>query len=176
MQLEPTFLVALVCALLVGAWLALSLRTWLERAAGRARHARGLRGERDAERLLRAQGYRIRERQARMRYAVVIDGKPVEIPLVLDFVVERDGEQLVAEVKTGASAPRITHPDTRRQLLEYQVATGSRRVLLVDPEQGTIRRVEFPVDASAHVKPSPWAAFALGALLCAALLGFWQLR
>ena len=61
-----------------------------------------------------------------------------------DYLVEQDGERLVAEVKTGAEAPELSTAATRRQLLEYRVAFAVEGVLLVCPERGTIQRVEFP--------------------------------
>jgi hypothetical protein len=65
--------------------------------------------------------------------------------VAFDFIVERAGEQLVAEVKTGHTAPRIERAETRRQLLEYQLVTGARCVLLVDPDAGTINEIAFPI-------------------------------
>jgi hypothetical protein len=50
---------------------------------------------------------------------------------------------LVAEVKTGEVAPRLSTAATRRQLLEYRVAFDVDGVLLVCPERGTIQRVDF---------------------------------
>jgi len=61
-----------------------------------------------------------------------------------DYLVERGGELLVAEVKTGEEAPSLETAATRRQLLEYHVAFAVDGVLLVSPEQGTIQRVAFP--------------------------------
>ena len=60
-----------------------------------------------------------------------------------DYLVEADGEVLVAEVKTGDVAPRIETAATRRQLLEYHVAFEVDGVLLVCPERGVIHRVDF---------------------------------
>jgi hypothetical protein len=87
---------------------------------------------------------------------------------------------LVVEVKTGGSAPRLSRPETRRQLLEYQLATGSSRVLLVDPEAGTLTEVAFPLPTSAAASASSSAAgrasMALATLtaLLAALAWWWS--
>ncbi len=82
---------------------------------------------------------------------------------------------LVAEVKTGERAPSLTTAATRRQLLEYAVAYGADGVLLVDPEAGAIREVDFAL-AVAPAPPTPPAThptrwFLLGALAGAAVAG-----
>jgi hypothetical protein len=141
------WVVLLACGVL-GGWLALLVQRWLEASRARTRQVRAVRGERDAERMLRAEGYRIEARQLRTSYTIEVDGEPHEVDLVLDFVVERRGERLVVEVKTGRHAPRLSCPETRRQLLEYQLATGCRRVLLLDPTLGAITEVAFPLPAS----------------------------
>src|SRR5689334_21817082 len=137
---------AVACGLCVGlgAWAALGLRELRERMRARARNARGERGERAAERLLQAHSYRVLARQAPLRYAIAVDGVSRNVELIADLIVERAGEELIAEVKTGGLATRIGYAETRRQLLEYQVATGAERILLVDPEQRAITEVAFP--------------------------------
>jgi hypothetical protein len=97
--------------------------------------------------MLKRAGFRIVARQARTWWAPLVDGEPHETELRADYLVESDGELLVAEVKTGDEAPRLTTAATRRQLLEYLVAFGVDGVLLVCPERGTIHRVEFPIGA-----------------------------
>jgi hypothetical protein len=57
-------------------------------------------------------------------------------------------------VKTGRQAPRLGHADTRRQMLEYQLAFEVPGVLLVDAESGRVREVRFPVTAGAVLQTS----------------------
>jgi hypothetical protein len=130
-------LIALVVARIVRGWRG----TW--RAKRRA--ARAGAGEDDAARLLRRAGFRIVARQARTSWAPLIDGEPHPVELRADYLVEADGELLVAEVKTGDEAPRLATAATRRQLLEYHVAFAADGVLLVCPERGSIHRIEFPL-------------------------------
>jgi len=160
-----------------GAWLALRVRAWRERLRGRGHNVRGKQGERDAERLLQAHGYRICERQSRVSYSLLVDGTPQPVDLVLDFIVERGGEQLVAEVKTGAQAPRLQRPETRRQLLEYQLATASRCVLLVDPQAQTIVEVAFPglMDAQPRGSASRLTVLVITAVMAALASWRWGL-
>jgi hypothetical protein len=137
---------------LAGGLLALVLarivRGWRGSWRARRRAARAGAGEHDAAALLRRAGFRIVARQARTRWAPIVDGEPLEIELRADYLVEADGERLVAEVKTGAEAPSLSTAATRRQLLEYLVAFAADGVLLVCPERGAIHRIEFPLPAA----------------------------
>jgi Holliday junction resolvase-like predicted endonuclease len=108
------------------------------------RAARAGAGEDAAADLLEAAGFAILERQARVTWAPLVDGDPVMTDLRVDYLVERGGELLVAEVKTGEVAPSIASAATRRQLLEYSIAFGADGVLLVCPERAAILRVVFP--------------------------------
>ena len=143
----------LALAVLAGALVALVVARWIRGWRGtwraKARAARAGAGEDAAAHLLRAAGYQIVATQARTWWSPIVDGVPQELELRADYLVEIDGELLVAEVKTGDEAPRLTTAATRRQLLEYLVAFsvgyGAEGVLLVCPELGTIHRVEFPL-------------------------------
>ena len=140
---------------LAGALVALVLARWLRGWRGsvkaRRRAARAGAGEDDAARLLQRAGFRIVARQARTTWAPRIDGEPQPTELRADYLVEADGELLVAEVKTGDEAPRLATAATRRQLLEYHVAFAVDGVLLVCPERGAIHRIEFPFAARSLV-------------------------
>lgn len=171
LQRAPFLWAALGIALgvLLGAWLASRVRARLERARAREHNVRAKRGERDAERLLRAHGYSICERQLRASYTILVDQVATPVELVFDLVVERNGERRIAEVKTGAHAPRLSRAETRRQLLEYQLATGTRGVLLVDPEAETLTEISFPILQPQAAGASAWVvALATSALLIAA--------
>jgi hypothetical protein len=74
-----------------------------------------------------------------------VDGAIVPVDLRADYVVEHGGRRYVAEVKSGVFAPRLETAATRRQLLEYRIAFAVDGVLLVDAEEGRVRRVEFPL-------------------------------
>ena len=139
---------ALAIAVLAGALLALVLarllRAWRGSWRARRRAARAGAGEDGAARLLRRAGFRIVARQARTAWAPRVDGEPQPIELRADYLVESRGELLVAEVKTGDEAPRLSTAATRRQLLEYLIAFAADGALLVCPERGAIHRIEFP--------------------------------
>ncbi len=105
--------------------------------------------EHDAEALLQNAGYHIVARQVRHIYTPTVDDEPHAIEVRADYLVEANGERLVAEVKTGDTAPSLDVAATRRQLLEYRVAFAADAVLLVCPERGAIHRIDFPMPANA---------------------------
>lgn len=114
----------------------------------RRRGARAVAGEEEALALLDELGYRVRERQATRSWRLATSDGEVDVELRVDYVVERDGRALVAEVKTGQSAPSLTNAATRRQLLEYRIAYPVDGALLVDVEGGRVVEVEFPPGAA----------------------------
>ena len=180
-RFEPTLIAACVLGLALGAWLALTLRRVRESWRARAYNRRGRRAESAARRLLEKRGYRVAAEQQGAAYSVRVDGAEQKLELVLDFVVERGGERFAAEVKSGAAAGGLQRADTRRQLLEYQLALGSRRVLLVDPERDLITEVAFPIpDISAPINPASGVRLRLAAagllVLLAAALGWFAWR
>ncbi len=140
-----TFIIVGCVAAIVALWLARAWARWRGSRRARRRGARAVRGEVGAIALLEEAGYRVVGRQVRATWVPLVDGEPFPIELRADYVVELDGERLVAEVKTGEAAPNLSTAATRRQLLEYRVAFGVDGVLLVCPERGAIHRVEFPL-------------------------------
>jgi hypothetical protein len=143
----------LLIVLLIGALLLSQAR--LRRAQGRwsqasrGRNAAAQRGEREAERLLQAHGYEIIDRQATLDGALWVDGERRCFTVRLDLLVRRDGQDFIAEVKTGDRAPDPLYPPTRRQLLEYALLLPDYGVLLIDMEQETIIEVEVEVEGGA---------------------------
>jgi hypothetical protein len=151
-------------AVLVAAWLG---TRWWRSLRARRRMARALRGERDAERILAASGFIVEARQARgvMRYE--LDGRRAGAEVRCDLLVRRGTRRYVAEVKTGALAPRLEHAPTRRQLIEYHLAFDVDGVLLVEPEASRVRLLELAPVRSRQ----PWWPVALGVLV--GVVGTW---
>lgn len=163
MELDQTSAAILACVvgLTVGAWLALAYRRLRDSWRARAHNLRGKRAESAAAKLLVSRGYRVLAQQDRRKYLVKQDDAEQPVELIIDFVVERNGERFAAEVKTAGAAVGIERADTRRQLLEYQLALGCKRVLLVDPEHDAITTLEFPIPRPASATsaaPKPRAA------------------
>ena len=136
-------IVVAIGAALFALWLASVIRSWRGSLRAKRRAARAGAGEDAAALLLADAGFTIVERQARVVWAPLVDGEPLAMELRADYLVERSGELLVAEVKTGEESPSLETAATRRQLLEYHVAFAADGVLLVCPERGTIQRVVF---------------------------------
>lgn len=153
-----------VAAIAVVVALVQSLRLWWRSAsvrwAAEDRALRGAIGERRAEAIVHAHGYRVVERQSRARWLVWTDGREVSGELRADLVVVRaaDGALFVAEVKTGVLAPRIETGATRRQLLEYLLAFDVDGVLLVDADRGTVHEVVFGVPEARTIREKSLAA------------------
>ena len=139
----------------LGMWLASLALTRRDRRAAQARNTRGKRGEERALQLLEEAGYSIVERQRRSAYRVLTDGRELEVGVSFDFVVARDGRELIAEVKTGSLVTQLRHADTRRQLLEYQLISGCAPILLVDPDAERITEVSFPLATASASAPAP---------------------
>jgi hypothetical protein len=109
---------------------------------------------------------------------VIVDGEDFAQPLEADYLCEREGRTLPAEVKTGQAADLATRA-TRRQLLEYAVAYRSGATLLVDADAGTVAEVRFPAAAGtgqAPVRPGrlgPFVAVLLLGALAGLAAGYW---
>ena len=112
--------------------------------ANRARQRHAQRGEERAERLLKARGFQIVDRQVSGSWTLSVDGAPVEAAVRADLLVSRRGRTYVAEVKTGAQATDPSFPATRRQLLEYAMIFEPDGVLLVDVDARRVHQVDFP--------------------------------
>jgi hypothetical protein len=123
----------------------LTLRGFFQRRRLTRSRERGALGEVRAEVMLRRRGFTILGRQVGVTYGLGVDGQHVPVDLRADYVVAEGGRRYVAEVKTGAFAPRIETAATRRQLLEYRIAFDVDGVLLVDAEADRVRLVEFPL-------------------------------
>jgi hypothetical protein len=132
------FVVVVLQALVVRA------RAWSRRRRIVGRVERAGEGERRALAWLGQLGFDVLGAQVAVTYPVEVDGRTVTVGVRADFLVEKDGARYVVEVKTGALAPRIETPSTRRQLLEYKVAFDVDGILLVDAEAGQLHSVSFP--------------------------------
>lgn len=123
-------------------------RSWVASAKMRARGARARAGELAAAGLLESCGLEVIDAQATIEYPIEVDGETMMIALRADYLVRdrRTRATYVAEVKTGAFAPRLETAATRRQLLEYAIAFDVDGVLLVDAEARTVRAVAFPTE------------------------------
>jgi hypothetical protein len=110
----------------------------------------------------------------RRSYEALVDGESFTVELSADYLVSRDGVDMVVEVKTGDGA-RLGYADTRRQMLEYQLAFGVSAVILLDADRSILKEVTFPL-AQTEQPSAPmhgWLGYAV-ALACAGAL-WWKL-
>jgi hypothetical protein len=126
---------------------------WRRSLRARRRGARAVQGERDAELLLEDAGFEILARQLRKLWTLECNGEPREFDLRADLLVSKDGQEYIAEVKTGERAPELANAATRRQLLEYALAYKSPTILLVDVEGEEIHEVVFPLPIDSQASP-----------------------
>lgn len=169
--------VATLLLIALGVWLETKWRVVRERRKSRLQAKRGFQGEKDAEKIIKKLGYHIVSRQVSAGYAMSVDGVPQTIPLQADFVLVRDGKKYVAEAKTGKAA-KLENADTRRQLLEYQLAFDyAEALLLIDADAKTVKMVRFPLPRKkADAKKAAKRATLRWALIgAAALTAVWIL-
>src|SRR5690554_4510347 len=99
-------------------------------------------GEKDAISFLNKAGYDIVDIQKKQPITIYIDDKPYSSYVQADFLVSKAGKKYVCEVKTGKKT-RATNALVRRQLLEYYLVFNPHGILLLDMENGTLKKIEF---------------------------------
>ena len=140
---EGLILVILIIAAAVFfLWLGWKLRLAWKNFLFSKRIRRGKRGEGDAIELLKKHGYRIFQSQVTLPGHLYVDDDRLEFDVRPDYLVERDGVQYLAEVKTGDAA-KIGNRSTRRQWLEYTRLGRTNMAVLVDATTGTVRKIRF---------------------------------
>ena len=151
------------------AWAIFRVRAIYERWRRARRWRRAAAAETHASQLLQQHGYIVLESQLERSYELLVDGRSVSIGLRADYLVERNGQTFIAEVKSGKRAPLLETSATRRQLLEYHVAFQVDGVLLVDGETRRVHEVVFPMPAAQPERSSALIWTALGLVAIAAL-------
>ena len=103
---------------------------------------RGKSAEKKAYNILIKNNYTIIKEQEVIYGFLHEDEVKIMYKVIPDFLVEKDGIKMFAEVKTGKSAC-INNRFTRRQLLEYSHLLDADLSLLVDTEKGIIKKIKF---------------------------------
>ncbi len=152
----------------------LKIRDLINNRKAKKRSVTSKRAEKKAERWLKRNGFQIMEKQ-QSRPLIIQIGETCHRYLIrTDFLVKKGGRKYIVEVKSGQKNSRITHRDTRRQLLEYLLAFKSYGIILFDMERKKFSEVKFflPYFHSRWIENTIF--FLLGALmvmLCVYLLG-----
>ena len=76
---------------------------------------------------MKKNGFRIIQKQFLIESALQVNNETKFFNVKPDFLVKKNNEIFIAEVKTGDSAS-IKNISTRRQLLEYSVINNSNRI------------------------------------------------
>lgn len=103
---------------------------------------RGSRAERAALQLLKKEGFKLVDDSPRLQYALLIDGESQSFTITPDYLVRRDGQQYVVEVKRKDKGGTIRNGLVRRQVVEYALASRLP-CLLVDMNTREITLVEM---------------------------------
>jgi len=155
---------ALVGAVLFGGILFLWLRSFLFRSLAAARARRGRRLEGRAGKILARNGFEVLGEQVPAEIRLRVDGRKVSTTVRADFIARKRGRLYAADSKSGAASENPARADVRRQLLEYCLAFGCDRALMVDMENKTIREVEFGFPLHGGGGIGPGAVFACSLL------------
>ena len=103
---------------------------------------RGKSAEKKAYNILIKNNYTVIKEQE-VIYGILYENEVrIMYKIVPDFLVEKNGIKMFAEVKTGKSAS-ISNRFTRRQLLEYSYLLDTSLSLLIDTEKGIIKKIKF---------------------------------
>ena len=142
-DLEGLILIVLViAAIVIFLWLGWKLRLAWKNFLFSMRMRRGRRGETNAIELLEKHGYQIVQSQVTLTGHLHVDDDRLEFDVRPDYLVERDGVQYLAEVKTGDAA-KVGNRGTRRQMLEYAKVGRKNTIVLVDATTGMVSKIRF---------------------------------
>lgn len=108
---------------------------------------RGEKLEKEAARFLRSKGFYVLKSQPEISYCIWEDGAEKQINITPDYLVEKNGQRYLVEVKSGKQAPGVSYAPTRRQLLEYVVASQTKGIYLLDMENKQLKQINFDLSA-----------------------------
>tara|TARA_B100000700_G_C14509841_1_gene608047 strand:- start:79 stop:528 length:450 start_codon:yes stop_codon:yes gene_type:complete len=123
-------------------WLGWKVRLWWKNFLFMLSRKRGKKGEITAIKLLEKKGFKILNEQINLNGYFFINGTLKKFDLRPDLLVEKNGVEYIAEIKTGEVADP-SNINTRRQLHEYSYYGNQDVVLLVDPFKKSIKELSF---------------------------------
>lgn len=135
--------ISIIIGILIGLTSFYFINKWWTRRGYISRAQIALFAEKEAEELLKRNGFEILGKQARENVITYVDGKSHLSYVQADYRVKRKGKIYIAEVKCGEIPPDPTEPATRRQLLEYDYVFRPDGLLLVDMNEKRIHEVGF---------------------------------
>jgi hypothetical protein len=165
-----------LCLILFGWWISALFRDGMAAVRKSSADAKATKTRARAQRMLEARGFRVLDSQVGKSYQMTINGKVHDVSVKFGFLAERSGQTVAAEVKASPLSTGTLSEETRRQVLECQLASGCKRVLLIDPDNNSLTEVSLPLPPKAASVPSRLGTsfsrvcVAIGFLMLAALV------
>ena len=121
----------------------IKISNWLRAKRLRKRFSKSRQAEKEAEKILRKNGYTIIDVQKSKPLLITIGDKIHRYLVRIDYLARKRGRVYVVEVKSGEKIPYITNRETRRQMLEYYLAYQPSGILLLNMKNKSISEVKF---------------------------------
>jgi len=94
----------------------IKISNWLRAERLRKRFSKSRKAEKDAEKILKKNGYTIIDVQKSKPLLITIGDKIHRYLVRIDYLARKRGKVYVVEVKSGEKIPYITNRETRRQM------------------------------------------------------------
>jgi len=121
----------------------IKISNWLRVKRLRKRFSKSRQAEKEAEKILKKNGYAIIDAQKSKPLLITIGDKVHRYLVRIDYLARKRGRVYVVEVKSGEKIPYITNRETRRQMLEYYLAYQPSGILLLNMKNKNISEVKF---------------------------------
>lgn len=145
-------------------FLFIKIGNWLRSKRLRKRFSRSRQAEKEAEKILKKNGYVILDAQKSKPLLITIGDKIHRYLVRIDYLARKRGKVYVVEVKSGEKIPYITNRETRRQMLEYYLAYQPSGILLLNMKNKTISEVKFQFESTIRQKVIKLVYFLAGAI------------
>ena len=150
------------------------ISNWLRAKRLRKRFSKSRQAEKEAEKILRKNGYAIIDAQKSKPLLITIGDKIHRYLVRIDYLVRKRGKVFVVEVKSGEKIPYITNRETRRQMLEYYLAYQPCGILLLNMKNKFISEVKFQFESTRRQKAIKLVYFLAGAIFSLVLYYLFQ--
>jgi len=142
----------------------IKIKNWLRAKRLKKRFSKSRQAEKEAEKILRKNGYTIIDAQKSKPLLITIGNRIHRYLVRIDYLVRKRGKVFVVEVKSGEKIPYITNRETRRQMLEYYLAYQPCGILLLNMKNKNISEVKFQFESTMHQKVIKLVYFLSGAI------------
>ena len=142
----------------------IKINNWLRAKRLKKRFSKSRQAEKEAEKILRKNGYTIIDAQKSKPLLMTIGNRIHRYLVRIDYLVRKRGKVFVVEVKSGEKIPYITNRETRRQMLEYYLAYQPCGILLLNMKNKNISEVKFQFESTMRQKVIKLVYFLSGAI------------